>query len=74
MRNSQILQDSICHSKKCLKRKGKFIKPTVMDYSKISKLRRGDPSYAPFIDQERAYNDGSSLLNTRFLDLTALFS
>jgi hypothetical protein len=33
----------------------------MMDYSKISKLRRGAPEYAPFIDQERAYNDGSSL-------------
>jgi len=73
-KNKTILEAALEDNKKMFKRKGDNRK-VYIDFSKFAKLRQKKIlNYSLFRDQEVAYNEGSSNLNSRFIDFENLFT
>lgn len=73
VKNYNVLQANIQDCKKIFKKKTN-LRNTFYDFSKVAKIRRADPQFQMFQEQEMAYLEGASNLNSRFIDLKALFT
>ena len=74
LNNKKAFEIAIQDSKKIIKEKEET-ESIYYDFSKISKFRPEKvPDYSLFIDQEKAYNEGVSNLNSRFTNFESLFS